>query len=153
MYIRIGILGRARQAIGIARLHALREALYIDVKYNSQLATRRSGEKTVNCNPASQDALASLAMRRPALACKYAAVRYRTELDAIPTADRSLRRAVAQAGGFPKTLIATCLTCSVSRALGRISLPLLHAFLCCTQQQNSENISRARSSFIVIRRQ
>ena len=35
MYTRIGILGRARQAIGIARLHALREALYIDVKYNS----------------------------------------------------------------------------------------------------------------------
>jgi hypothetical protein len=35
MYTRIGILGRARQAIGIARLHAPREALYIDVKYNS----------------------------------------------------------------------------------------------------------------------
>jgi hypothetical protein len=35
MYIRIGILGRARQAMGIARLHAPREALYIDVKYNS----------------------------------------------------------------------------------------------------------------------
>jgi hypothetical protein len=35
MYTRIGILGRARQAIGIARLHALREALYIDVKYNA----------------------------------------------------------------------------------------------------------------------
>jgi hypothetical protein len=35
MYTRIGILGRARQAIGIARLHAPKEALYIDIKYNS----------------------------------------------------------------------------------------------------------------------
>ena len=40
MYTRIGILGRARQAIGITRLYAPREALYIDVKYNS--LTRQS---------------------------------------------------------------------------------------------------------------
>jgi hypothetical protein len=87
MYTRIGILGRARQAIGIARLHSPREALYIDVKYNSQLATRRLGQKIADCDPASWNALASLAVRQAALACECAAVRYRTELDAIPTAD------------------------------------------------------------------
>ena len=57
MYTRIGILGRARQAIGIARLHALREALYIDVKYNSQLATRRSATKIANCDLFCRDSL------------------------------------------------------------------------------------------------
>ena len=45
MYTRIGILGRARQAIGIARLHAPREALYIDVKCNSLThSLRRNGK-------------------------------------------------------------------------------------------------------------
>jgi hypothetical protein len=101
MYTRIGILGRARQAIGIARLHAPREALYIDVKYNSHSHSHspiRREESRLQPEKSGRTSFAC--MRRAALAYDYAAIRYRTELNAIPNADRSLRRAVAQADGF-----------------------------------------------------
>ena len=67
MYTRIGILGRARQAIGIARLHAPREALYIDVKYNSLThSLRDSGKivKTLSTGRASEATLGSSSVLR-----------------------------------------------------------------------------------------
>jgi hypothetical protein len=63
MYIRIGILGRARQAMGIARLHAPREALYIDVKYNSLTHSLRAEDfiaKTLSACRQAQAAVACL---------------------------------------------------------------------------------------------
>jgi hypothetical protein len=56
MYTRIGILGRARQAIGIARLHAPREALYIDVKYNSHSHSRTPSARAQTLYKLSYDA-------------------------------------------------------------------------------------------------
>lgn len=59
MYTRIGILGRARQAIGIARLHAPREALYIDVKYNSLTHSLRTGGKIIKTRLTGRASLAT----------------------------------------------------------------------------------------------
>lgn len=60
IYTRIGILGRARQAIGIARLHAPREALYIDVKYNSLTHSLRLDSKIVEADLAGRALLVAL---------------------------------------------------------------------------------------------
>ena len=69
MYTRIGILGRARQAIGIARLHAPREALYIDVKYNSLTHSLRANGKIVEAGRTGRALLAALGTQQLAVAC------------------------------------------------------------------------------------
>ena len=101
MYTRIGILGRARQAIGIARLHAPREALYIDVKYNSHSHSHSPvGNEDRKLRPSGLERTSFACYAAGYISVQATAVRYRTVFGAIPTADWLLRRAVAQAGGF-----------------------------------------------------
>jgi hypothetical protein len=69
MYIRIGILGRARQAMGIARLHVPKEALYIDVKYNSLTHSLRAEDFIAKTLSAGHQAPAALGMQQAAVAC------------------------------------------------------------------------------------
>ena len=87
--------------MGIARLHAPREALYIDVKYNSLTHSLRADSKIVKTRPSGRALLVVLGMQQLTIACLDVAVCYCNKFGAIPNYSTSLLEiAVARASSF-----------------------------------------------------